>query len=356
MHAAKFDSAYLSLSMRSVPKLVTCCVDRVVHAPRVRGERYQCLTANPPQYVGQHKPPTIITRENQYSGHMASFAERIGQRTPRTLIQTNDLDTDTRTDLWNVLVVLQEVFEKLSIETYERDSTESQVLDSIWTRDFKMARDELDHRSRVWMFVKNLVQTKEWFDALDLIESVVKYLDKFQTAKSAGVHEAVAEAFNISFERYLVGYRFIGNEITPVSATSEVEAVEEALEQTQSLTGARHALERAIDLLSDRQNPDYPNSIKESISAVEAVVKKITNAGTLGAGLGKLEKAGLRIHPALKEAWSKMYGWTSDDNGIRHAGIEAAEADQALAKYMLISCSAFVSYLIEEGHKKELLV
>lgn len=118
---------------------------------------------------------------------------------------------------------------------------------------------------------------------------------------------------------------------------------------------ARHSLDRAVELLADRTTPDYPNSIKESISAVEAIVKKITGEGTLGAGLKKLEAAGLTIHPALRGAWSQMYGWTSDDNGIRHAGIEAANADQALAKYMLVTCSAFVSYLVVEGNKVGLL-
>lgn len=89
---------------------------------------------------------------------------------------------------------------------------------------------------------------------------------------------------------------------------------------------------------------------------MEAVVKKVTGANDdLAAGLKKLENAGLSIHPALKGAWLKMYGWTSDEDGIRHGGIDAADADQALAKYVLVTCSAFVSYLIEEGRKAGLL-
>ncbi|MEI3844903.1 MULTISPECIES: hypothetical protein [unclassified Microbacterium] len=75
----------------------------------------------------------------------------------------------------------------------------------------------------------------------------------------------------------------------------------------------------------------------------------------LGSGLKKLEAAGLPIHPALKAAWLEMYGWTSDDDGIRPGGIEAAGADQALAKYVLVTSSAFVSLLIEEGRKIGLL-
>lgn len=159
----------------------------------------------------------------------------------------------------------------------------------------------------------------------------------------------------MTFERFLVGFRFVGHEITPIDSTAEANAVVGAQEAVSPIAGARHALDRAVELLADRQSPDYPNSIKESISAVEAVVKKVTGQGTLGAGLGKLESVGVTIHPALKGAWSKMYGWASDADGIRHAGIEAANADQALAKYVLVTCSAFVSYLIEEGRKTGLL-
>lgn len=75
----------------------------------------------------------------------------------------------------------------------------------------------------------------------------------------------------------------------------------------------------------------------------------------LAAGLKKLDSAGLTVHPALKQAWMKMYGYTSDESGVRHGAIEAATVDQSLAKYMLVTCSAFVSYLIEEGRKAKLL-
>jgi hypothetical protein len=110
-----------------------------------------------------------------------------------------------------------------------------------------------------------------------------------------------------------------------------------------------------VRLLADRQNPDYPNSVKESISAVEAITKRITGENTLGAGLKKLQTAGLNIHPALKDGWLKIYGWTSDENGVRHGAIDAATIDQTVAKYMLVSCSAFVSYLVEEGRKANLI-
>ena len=286
---------------------------------------------------------------------MTSFAERLGLRPRRSFSQRDTLDDETRTELWNVLVLLREVFRNIAEDSYHSDTTEARLLEAVWAWEFKNRRDEMKNCEQVWTQIKTAVLNSEWYDVLDLIEAIVKHLDRYATPASKDMQVIVTDAFNKSFERYLVGFRFIGDEITPIDTTAEAEAIVSAQEETDSLAGARHALDRAVELLADRQSPDYPNSIKESISAVEAVVRKVTGAGTLGAGLGKLEAAGLDIHPALKGAWSKMYGWTSDADGIRHAGIRAAEADQALARYVLVTCSAFISYLIEEGRKKNLL-
>ncbi len=46
-----------------------------------------------------------------------------------------------------------------------------------------------------------------------------------------------------------------------------VKEVEEALECRY--TPVKRHLSNALELLSDRENPDYQNSIKESITAVE---------------------------------------------------------------------------------------
>lgn len=263
---------------------------------------------------------------------MTSFAERLGHRAKRTLIQSDNLDAETRTELWNAIVILQEVFRRVGEDTYRTDSCERETLEALWMWEFKKPRDEMRGHPDVWIRVKAHIFEAEWYEALDLIEKLVEYLKRYGTGPTKGLDGALTEAFNNRFERYLVGYRFIGLEITPIDSSAEAGAVSSAHEDAHSVAGARHALERATSLLADREEPDYPNSVKESISAVEAVVKIVTGEGQLGAGLTKLEAAGLTIHPALRSAWGKMYGWTSDAGGIRHAAIEAADVDQAMAK------------------------
>jgi hypothetical protein len=274
----------------------------------------------------------------------------MGKRAPRTIIQTEALDTETRTELWNVLVILQDIFDKARERDYN-GTVEAQVVDAVWTWEFKQPRDELPGRVAVWQRIKKLVLEGEWFVVLDLIEELVGYIGRYEDWTTSDLQAAMRDAFNDRFERYLLGYRFVGGEITPIATSAEAATVDEAISAVEPIAGARHALERATELLADRERPDYPNSIKESISAVESVVTWITGKGELGKGLGALEAAGLKVHPALKGAWLKMYGWASDDDGIRHGSIEAADANQALARYVLVTSSAFVSYLVEERAK-----
>lgn len=63
--------------------------------------------------------------------------------------------------------------------------------------------------------------------------------------------------------------------------------------------------------------------------------------------LKKIEDSGVVIHKALKSAFNILYGYTSDANGIRHAGdIGGPSSTFDEAKFMLVSCSAFINYLI----------
>ena len=65
---------------------------------------------------------------------------------------------------------------------------------------------------------------------------------------------------------------------------------------------------------------------------------------TLGEALKVLEKSG-KLHTALKDAFSKLYGYTNDEHGIRHAMLDVPDLSQADAKYFLLSCTSFVNYL-----------
>ena len=141
----------------------------------------------------------------------------------------------------------------------------------------------------------------------------------------------------------LIGFYFFDS-WTPVDET-EINSIESAIDKgTKSV---RFHLQRALELLSDKKLPDYRNSIKESISAVESACQTLSgnSKATLGDGL-KLLKSKTPLHPAFETALIKLYGYTSDDGGIRHALAESTKPPSfADAKFMLVACSAFTNYL-----------
>jgi hypothetical protein len=85
---------------------------------------------------------------------------------------------------------------------------------------------------------------------------------------------------------------------------------------------------------------------------VEAAVNLI--AGSNGNGVaGAIDALSAKtpIHGALKAALKQLYGYTSDSDGIRHAIMEEATVDFEDAKFMLVACSAFVTFLIGKASK-----
>lgn len=146
-----------------------------------------------------------------------------------------------------------------------------------------------------------------------------------------------------------VGYRFVDSIIIPISDSYEVNTITEAL--SNKYDPVYEHISKANRLLADREAPDYENSIKESISGVEALCEILTGIKGKEASLGKmikqLEDNGIQIHGGLKSAFNILYGYTSDANGIRHAGdIGGPNSTFEEAKFMLVACCAFINYLV----------
>ena len=89
------------------------------------------------------------------------------------------------------------------------------------------------------------------------------------------------------------------------------------------------------------------------LSLIDEALEKLEDGNYIGCGntLKKLKENGINIHPAMESAFKQLYGYTSDSGGIRHGSIEFVNVASEDAKYMLVSCSAFVNYLMEKWIK-----
>lgn len=189
--------------------------------------------------------------------------------------------------------------------------------------------------------------SKQWFQKLDLIETCIKYMHYRDSFYRFDSFKRFAQLLNSEFERLNFAYRIVGNEIVEITSEQEIKAIENAIDKSPS--NIKMHLNSALEKYAQRPTGDYRNSIKESISAVEAFCREKTGENTLGKALKQLESKGIVIPPLLNSAFEKLYAYTNQgDTGIRHAlmddeGNYTPTAEEAL--FMLVSCSAFINYL-----------
>lgn len=271
---------------------------------------------------------------------MALFSERYGYIKPSDVIIRERITPDIQ----NAICSCFDRLEKRLNSTY-------QILDKqVWT--YFLNKREADFTDQYgWHKIVStnfiLDEKVEWFRKLDLIEFVLKQMAFFRSRIPSQYVCGFAEELNSEFARLHFAYRIVSSEIVEITSKDEIVAVETALSKGTSTV--RHHLNEALKLMSQRPTPDSRNSIKESISAVEAFCREKTGESTLGKALSKLEDKGLKIPKMLKEAFDKLYAYTNQkDTGIRHAlmdddGTYVPSSDEAM--FMLVSCSAFINYL-----------
>jgi hypothetical protein len=269
------------------------------------------------------------------------FSQRKGLEPVKSFIQIDSMDQDLRNGLWNAL----KVFYWDRVKTRQiPDSGDMRILfRRIWMSYFKQPFDTLDNDYRVtYEKIRNYFFSCEWYKVYDFIEFVAQNYPE----EKEKVNEAFIRVCNEILKRELSAYRFVDGKITQMTSEEEISEIEEALAIPDALKNVKIHLETALDLMNDRKSPDYRNSIKESISAVEGICGLIAKnpKATLGQALKEVEKK-VSLHSAIKNAFSNLYGYTSSAAGIRHALRDETNLSFEDAKFMLVLCAAFVNYL-----------
>ena len=274
------------------------------------------------------------------------FSQRMGLTPVIKVAQVDTIDTALQNALWNVLTLnLFAGFHQP--ERYYPDmlsgSNFQNFAELVFSDFHKVPVDTIPYK---WPEFKKAIRENyfkmKWHRAYSFLEFVVGLNYK-------GSAQVLIDEFNKVLERENSAYRFVSGKVTPITSSEEIEEIEKAIIGSDQYAGVRTHLQTALGLLTDRQSPDYRNSIKESISAVESLAKKLVDddKATLGQALKILETKH-NLHGSLKSAFLTLYGYTSDASGIRHALLDNATAPtKADARFMLICCSAFINFAID---------
>jgi len=272
--------------------------------------------------------------EGRELGRSMFFSERYGYKKIDESLNYQNISTGLKNQIWNLFYDIYSNIE------YKISQNFSEV---VWEKFFKLQIDQIDNTSNysALMDIKKKFFNLNWYEVYDFVEFVYNETD-VKKMWEIGINKILEEE---------TPYRLIKGYIAALTNKEEINEIEKALEENDKLTQARRHIEKALILFSDRTNPDYENSIKEAISAIETLSKKILKdeKGTLGELIKKVD-----LHTALKDGINKIYGWTSDEGGLRH-GNKPDQKNKDLeneSRFMLIFCSALFNYLVSKYGKE----
>ena len=273
-----------------------------------------------------------------------SFSQTHGyEEVPRPLKLT-ELPEEARTRIWNLFFV--HLDQSMSTSNMGGGPWVGRawkyILRTMHVRFDNLALD--DWRSDFWPVCKKLrkrVETAPFNEVFDLIQFVLRH--------PHCPRQFVTEMKHTFADCRLAYVIDVGPPVTilPAATPEEGGAVVESLQTLRQAgldASAAHLREAAACINAD----DWPGSMRESIHAVESVARQLDPEAsrTLGPALTSLERRRV-LHPALKEAFGKLYGYTSDEQGIRHARLDRTDTavGQDEAVFMLGACASFAGYL-----------
>jgi hypothetical protein len=262
------------------------------------------------------------------------FSDRIGvTRLPE--LATYEFSDDLRVALWNTFQPILFYSRPNHIDWHEHLVQVHEFLH--WrTHDTSYVLSGELVRLERWYFGEN----RKWYELYNLVDFVARQFND-REGQFLSLLNGVLQSEGSP-------YRFVDGILTTITDDNELQAVRDALAASDRFAGARTHLTRALELLGARPQPDFRNAIKEAISSVESTLKILTMQDH--ADLAESLREFARTHPihgALVRGLDALYGYTSNEHGLRHSLLEAdAKVGFAEAKFMIVACAAFVSFLI----------
>lgn len=201
--------------------------------------------------------------------------------------------------------------------------------------------------------IRNIVEHGEPHEVLTLIETMLRL-----NIKHIHIAQPLRELFQIHPVAYFVaghGHDTMIFRRTSQECSDAIARCYESVVQSGA-TGAKKHIQNAANHINHHQ---YPQAIKESISAVESVARTIAQESgslpsTLGRALDKLGKLNLLPSKEFKQGIEKLYAYTNSDKGIRHALLRdsgSVKLDETL--YMFGMCVLLADYLNKIGRDQQ---
>ena len=149
-------------------------------------------------------------------------------------------------------------------------------------RDRERANALTHARERVESFWLDAHKKGKWFKFYDMCEFLIAH-------GSQG--REIAAAVQRKLDTHNIGCQLVDEKFVPALSREEAGEVGRAL--TVPFPEARKCMKRAVSHFRNRERPDYVNTVKDAISAVESLVKEWTGKKDIRSGLHQLAQDGI---------------------------------------------------------------
>lgn len=210
----------------------------------------------------------------------------------------------------------------------------------------------------IWGEVNDLVATCRWWNVYDIAEALFDALpaneiDSYLTvdAQNGSPREFFVRKLNGVLLGEGIGWKITAQGVIELRsdqyAGHAVEKAREAL-QVRNMPKSLRELQMALEDLSRRPDPDVTGVVQHGTAALESLVREVTGTTkTLGQAAKELEH--LAVHPALREAISRLFGYASDYQGGGRHGSEEVQVSRTEAQLLFHVCAALIAYLSEKA-------
>ena len=281
---------------------------------------------------------------------MATFSIKYGYKNKKA-IQYESMDNDLQVALWNTLDLF------FWSKREKNASGIIEVGDNFWEQPLKiivtvlwieLLNRPIDEMPSYWGDVKSELKTHffhcEWHEAYSLIEFLAPLAEHLERGNA----REFVKRCNTVLEQQSSAWRFVKGTICPISNEIELEEIKLAMESP--FDTVRKQFQTALECLAKRPEPDKRNCIKEAISAVESLARKILDAKneTLGTLIPQLKKE-LHLHKNNEEMLRNFWTWTCEIS--RHGEKDDDNLTIADARFGLVMGSAYANYLLQLARK-----
>ena len=293
-----------------------------------------------------------MSGENALDPRTLTFSQAYGYEELPQPLKLEEISDGARARLWGLLYDYVDSESKKSEVVWDHgvyrvSGSWRTILRFLHVEHYECALDEFDDSMRKFTDeYKQKFRSGRFNEVFDLLLAIMRHPECPEE-----FIRLVSVAFKESRLAYVVD---TSNPVTiyPATTREEGEAILQATAELSNagLVGAANHLRKAADCI---HQGDPPGAVRESIHAVESTSRYFDpKAKTLEPALKSLEEAG-GLHPALKRAFSNLYGFTSDEQGIRHALIDSPQTNvgQDEAVFMLGACASFSSYLARKHRR-----